>query len=129
HFITMDPANRFALTCDLGMDKVLVYGVNPGKPALTLHSSAMVPAGAGARHLAFLPHSPWVYVINEMASSVTVFEYDPQKGALKEVQTVSSLPADFKEHNTGAEVAVHPSANFVYASNRGHNSIAVFSVD
>ncbi len=129
HFITVDPANRFALTCDLGLDKVLIYNLDPGQPSLSLNSSAPVKPGAGPRHLAFHPHSPWVYVINEMGSSLTVFEWELKTGSLKVIQTVSSLPEGFQGHNSGAEVAVHPSGRFVYGSNRGHNSIAVFAVE
>ena len=128
HFITPDPFNRFALTCDLGLDKVLVYKLDPAKPSLTLNGSAPVKPGAGPRHLAFL-QGPWVYIINEMGSSVTVFEWDAVMGALNEIQTVSSLPEGFQGHNTCAEIAVHPSGKFVYGSNRGHNSIAVFAVE
>ena len=128
HVITPDPLNRFALTCDLGLDKVLVYKLDPTKPSLTLNSSASVKPGAGPRHLAFSAGA-WAYVINEMGSSLTVFEWDAARGSLKEIQTVSSLPPDFKGHNSGAEVAVHPSGKFVYGSNRGHDSIAVFAVE
>jgi 6-phosphogluconolactonase len=123
-----DPANRFALTCDLGLDRVLVYNLDTAKPALTLHSSAPVNPGAGPRHLAFHPRSPWVYLINEMGSSLSVLDWDSHQGSLKDIQTVSSLPDGFQGHNTCAEVAVHPSGKFVYGSNRGHNSIAVFAV-
>jgi 6-phosphogluconolactonase len=131
HFITMDPENRFALTCDLGLDKVLVYKLDPATPSLTLHTSAPIKPGAGPRHLAFYPHFPWswAYVINEMGSTLTVFEWDSKTGSLKEIQTISSLPEDFRGHNTCAEVAVHPSGKFVYGSNRGHDSIAVFAVE
>ncbi len=131
HFITTDPANRFALTCDLGLDKVLVYKFDPAKGSLAPNDppAAAIKPGSGPRHLAFHPNGKLAYVINEMASTLTAFTYDGERGELKEVQTVSTLPADFKGSSTTAEVEVHPSGKFVYGSNRGHDSIAVFSID
>ena len=133
HFITMDPANRFALACDLGTDKVLVYRLDEKNGALTPHAPAFatVPPGAGPRHLAFSPDGKFIYVVNEMGSTITAFAYDALRGALSELQTISTLPEDFagRASNTCAEVEVHPSGKFVYASNRGHDSIAVFAVD
>ncbi len=129
HFITMEPKNRFALTCDLGLDKVLTYRLDTAKGSLTLNSSVSIKPGEGPRHLAFHPNGHWVYVINEMGSSMTALAYDDEKSALKELQMVSTLPADFKGHNSGAEVQMHPSGKFVYGSNRGHDSIAVFSIN
>jgi 6-phosphogluconolactonase len=133
HFITMDPANRFALACDLGTDKVLVYRLDEKTGALTPNATAFatVPPGAGPRHLAFSPSGKFIYVVNEMGSTITAFAYDPLRGALSELQTISTLPEDFagRASNTCAEVEVHPSGKFVYASNRGHDSIAVFAVD
>lgn len=133
HFIAMDPANRFALACDLGLDKVLVYRLDEKTGDLTPNDPAFgtVPPGAGPRHLAFSPNGQFVYVVNEMGSSVTVFAYDAPRGALTELQTIATLPEDFpgRTRSTCAEVEVHPSGKFVYASNRGHDSIAVFAVD
>ena len=131
HFIVADPANRFALTCDLGLDKVLVYRLDPGHALLAANDppSVVIKAGSGPRHLAFHPNGRFVYLINEMASTLTVLGYDSKQGALQELQTVSTLPEDFHGDSTGAEVQVHPSGKFVYASNRGHDSIAVFAAD
>jgi 6-phosphogluconolactonase len=131
HFITTDPKNRFALTCDLGLDKVLVYQLNAAKGDLTANDPAFcsVKPGSGPRHLVFHPSGRFVYVINEMGSSLSAFEYDAARGSLKEFQTISTLPSEFKGNNTCAEVQVDPSGKFVYASNRGHNSIAVFAVN
>ena len=128
HFITTDPANRFALTCDLGLDQVLVYRLDPAKAALVANDPpfASVEPGAGPRHLAFHPSGHFVFLINEMGSTLTVFAYDAKRGALKELQTVSTLPEGFAGNNSCAEVQVHPSGRFVYGSNRGHDSIAVF---
>jgi 6-phosphogluconolactonase len=133
HFITPSPDNRFALTCDLGLDKVLVYQLDATTAKLATNSLpfAVVPHGAGPRHLAFHPNGKWVYVINEMALTMTVFSYDVARGALFEEQNVSTMPMGYTvtEKDSGAEVAVHPSGKFVYGSNRGPDNIAIFSVD
>jgi 6-phosphogluconolactonase len=131
HFIVSDPANRFALACDLGLDKILVYKLAPALGTLVQNDPpwATVAPGSGPRHLAFHPNGKWVYVLNEIASSLAAFTYDPQRGALTQFQTVSTLPADFKGDNISAEIQVHPSGRFLYASNRGHDSLAVFAID
>jgi 6-phosphogluconolactonase len=134
HFITTDPGNRFALACDLGLDKVLVYrlGGEPSAPASLQPNdppSVSVKPGSGPRHLVFHPNGRLVFLLNEMGGTLTEFEYDAAKGALKELRTLSTLPEDFTGNNTSAEVQVHPSGKFVYGSNRGHDSIAVFALD
>jgi 6-phosphogluconolactonase len=131
HFITPDPKNKFALCCDLGLDKVLVYRMNSGDCSLAANDPpwAMVKPGAGPRHLAFNPSGKVAYVINEMDSSMTVFGYDAKRGTLSEVQSLSTLPGEFTGESTCAEVQIHPSGKFVYGSNRGHDSIAIFGVD
>jgi 6-phosphogluconolactonase len=131
HFITPDPGNRFALTCDLGLDQVLVYRLEPGKGSLVANAPpfAAVKPGSGPRHLAFHPSGRFVFLINEMGSTLTVFAYDAKRGTLKELQTISTLPENFAGSSTCAEVQVHPSGKFVYGSNRGHDSIAVFGFD
>jgi 6-phosphogluconolactonase len=131
HYIAPDPGNAFALACDLGLDKVLVYRLGGEQAALVGNDppSVTVEPGSGPRHLAFHPDGRHVYLVNELASTVTVFEYEAQTGTLKELQTISMLPQDFKGQSTAAEVQVHPSGQFVYASNRGHDSIAVFAVE
>lgn len=131
HFITWDPANRLVLTCDLGLDKVLVYDLDPNLGLLSAHDPpffALKP-GSGPRHLAFHPDGRHVFVINELSSTLTACSYDSQRGGLKEIQTVSTLPEDFKGANTCAELQVHPSGKFIYGSNRGHDSIAVFAIE
>ena len=131
HFMTTDPANRFALACDLGLDQVLVYRLDPAKATLVANDPpfAAVKPGLGPRHLAFHPSGRFVFLISEMGSTLTTFAYDAKRGALKELQTLSTLPKEFAGKSAGAEVAVHPSGKFVYGSNRGHDSIAVFSFD
>ncbi len=131
HSANLSPDNRFVLVDDLGLDEVKVYKIDLAKATLTPNDPpfARTAAGAGPRHLAFSPNGKFVYNINELNSTLTVFAYDKARGALKEVQTLSTLPAGFHGDNSTAEVAVHPNGGFVYGSNRGHNSIAVFSVE
>jgi 6-phosphogluconolactonase len=131
HCVAFDGADKFAFACDLGLDKVMIYKFDAAKGTLTPNEppSASVAPGAGPRHIAVHPGGKYAYVINEMASSITAFGYDAAPGELRELQTVPTLPADFKGQNSGAEIAVHPSGKFVYGSNRGHNSIVVFAID
>jgi 6-phosphogluconolactonase len=131
HFITPDPANRFALACDLGLDQLLVYRLDASKSSLAANVPpfAAVKPGAGPRHLTFHPSGHFVFLINEMDSTLTAFAYDAKRGALKELQTVSTLPKEFTGTSYCAEVQVHPSGKFVYGSNRGHDSLAVFGFD
>ncbi len=131
HSVNMDPSNRFAIVCDLGLDKVFVYRLN-ADGTLTPHDppTVQVPAGGGPRHFTFHPNGKFAYVINEMGSTVTVFKWDGDKGTLTEVQTISTLPDGVSlPNNTTAEVQVHPSGKFLYGSNRGHDSIAMFAID
>ena len=131
HSINLDAANRFAFVADLGLDKELMYRFDPAKGTLTPNDppAVDVAAGAGPRHFAFHPDGKHAYAINELANTINVFDYDPDKGALKTRQTISTLPKDFKKPSYTAEVVVHPSGKFVYGSNRGHDSIAIFACD
>lgn len=131
HFITWDPLNRFVLTCDLGLDQVLFYQLKAPQLVLAPHDSPAfaVKPGSGPRHLAFSQSGRYAYLLNEMASTLIVCSYNSQRGELTEIQSVSTLPEDFRGENTCAEVALHPTGKFIYTSNRGHNSIAVFAVD
>jgi 6-phosphogluconolactonase len=133
HSVNFSPDNRFAFACDLGLDKVLIYKIDPATGKMTPNDPpfAKTPAGGGPRHLAFHPNGKFVFVNNEMAMSETVFAYDAEKGALTEIQTLSTLPeADRgKPGYSTAETVVHPNGRFVYVSNRTHDSIAVFACD
>ena len=131
HCLILDPANRFAFACDLGLDKVLIYRYDAEKGTLTPHDPAFatVKPGAGPRDMVFRPDGRFAYVGNEMQSTITVFAYDAKAGRLTEIESVSTLPSDFQGQNSIAEIAVHPSGKYVYISNRGHNSVAVFAVD
>ncbi len=131
HSINADLTNKFALATDLGIDKVLVYRLDPKKGTLVANDppSAALAPGSGPRHLAFHPNGRFVYVSDELKSTVTAFTWDATRGVLQELQTISMLPEGFSGSNTAAEVQVHPSGRFVYASNRGHDSIVIYSVD
>lgn len=131
HSINLDAANRFAFLCDLGLDRVFIYKYNTEKGMLTKNDPADVELapGAGPRHFAFHPSEKYAYVINELKSTITALSYDADTGALKPLQSISTLPKDFKGNTTTADVRVHPSGKFVYGSNRGENSIAIFKVD
>jgi 6-phosphogluconolactonase len=131
HFIAPSPDNRFALACDLGADRVFVYALDAAKAGLAPHDppSAALAPGAGPRHLAFHPNGRFALVVNELNSTVTSFAWDAARGTLKEIQSVPTLPAGFTNTSTTAEIEVHPNGRFVYASNRGHDSLAVFALD
>ena len=131
HSIYIDAADHFAYACDLGLDKVFVYHFDPVNGSLTPNDppAAMVPPGSGPRHIAFHPNGKFAYVINEMKSTVTAMKWDPKSGVMQEIETVSTVPADNTVENSTAEVFMHPNGKFLYGSNRGHNSIAIFSVD
>jgi len=133
HCIVTDPGNRFALTCDLGLDKVLVYKLDASDATLTANTPACatLTPGFGPRHLAFHPNGKFVYVISEMGCCITVFDYAADRGELSEIQTISTLPAGQKNDPSfsGAEVVVHPSGKFLYSSTRGLDRINLFSID
>ena len=130
HSVTFSPDERFLLVSDLGLDKVMIYRFDRIKGSLTANDPPFVAlnAGAGPRHLSFHPNGRFVYQINELNSTLTVFAFDPDRGSLREAETISTLPQDFSGANSTAEVEVHRDGAFVYGSNRGHDSIAVFAI-
>jgi 6-phosphogluconolactonase len=131
HSINVDAGNRFAMVADLGLDKVFIYRLDAEACTLSPNDPpfAAVDPGSGPRHFAFHPDGKHAYVINELNSTVTAFDFDGNRGVLTPKQTVPTLPLGLKVANTTAEVQVHPSGKFVYGSNRGHDSIAIFQVD
>ena len=131
HSIRVDPTNHFVLVADLGLDKLFVYRFDATKGTLTPNDPPFVTAkpGSGPRHVVFHPNGRWAYLLTEMGSTVTQYEWDAKNGRLQEMQTLSTLPADFHGDSACAEITVHPNGKFLYASNRGHDSIAVFSID
>jgi 6-phosphogluconolactonase len=129
HFAEMDAAKRTVFVPCLGANVVARYTLDETTGKLTALAPVALPAGAGPRHLSFASGSPFVFVVNELASSVTSFSYDAATGGLGLVETKSSLPAGFAGANTGAAIFAHPSGKVVYASNRGEDSIARFTYD
>lgn len=129
HCTRVTPDGRFALACDLGLDRVIVYALDEARGTLVEKSSLALPPGAGPRHLAFHPTLPRVYVINELNSTVAVLARDTATGVLAPLQTVSTLPKGFTGHNGCADIHLSPDGRFLYGSNRGHDSLAAFAVD
>jgi 6-phosphogluconolactonase len=131
HCVTLDAANKYAFVCDLGLDKVMAYRFDAAKGKLTPADPAFteLKAGAGPRHMVFRPDGKFAYVINELDSTITGFSYDPESGRLKSIETVSTLPPYFDGKNTAAEIGMHPTGRFVYASNRGNETVVLFEVD
>lgn len=131
HSIDMSPDNRFAIVDDLGLDETLVYPFDSQKGVLDSDQVkiARADAGAGPRHFAMAPNGKFGYVINEMGSSVTAFSFDASSGTLTRIETIASIPKDFTKLDESAEIEVAPSGKFLYASNRGHDSLAVFKID
>jgi 6-phosphogluconolactonase len=131
HSIIIDAANRFVLAADLGVDRLFVYRFDATTGALTPNDPpfATVAPGSGPRHVKFHPNGRWVYLINEMGCTITAFAWDSARGGLSAIETVTTLPAGFKGINHCAEVVVHPNGKFLYGSNRGHDSLAVFAID
>jgi 6-phosphogluconolactonase len=133
HSINVDADNRFAYAADLGLDKILIYRFDVAKGTLTPNDPpfAQVEPGSGPRHFAFHPQGRFAYVINEMRCTVTAFAHDAARGGLSAIQTISTLPQgqSVQKGFSTAEVQVHPSGRFLYGSNRGHDTIAVFAID
>ncbi|WP_342480980.1 lactonase family protein [Paenibacillus sp. FSL L8-0340] len=129
HSVIPDSTGGRVLVCDLGLDQVLLYRVQDGK--LITHREVDLPPGSGPRHLAYHPTEQWLYLINELNSTITVFASDEQQGDLRVLQSVSSLPEQYTagSDDTAADIHVSPCGRFLYASNRGHDSIALFLID
>jgi 6-phosphogluconolactonase len=132
HCINMDPNNRFALSADLGLDKLFVYRFNSKTGRLTPNNPpfAKVATGLGPRHIVFSRDGRFVYLITQMGSSIIRFGWDPVRGVLTQYESVSTLPSGLQTTGLGAsEIVLHSNGKFLYATNRGHDSVGVFSVD
>ena len=129
HSLNVDPAHRFALCADLGLDKVIVYELDLEGGKLRDHGAASVTPGAGPRHFAFHLNRRFGYVINEMGNTVTAFAYDEAAGTLSQIQEISTIPDDYGDMTETADIHVTPDGRFLYGSNRGHDSIALFAID
>ena len=131
HIVVLSPDNRFLLVADLGGDRVFVYRFDErtGKLALNDPPAGILPPGSGPRHIAFSRDGKLLYVLSELKDNVTTFRWDASKGALESTgPAISALPAEYTGPKSGAEIAVHPTGKFLYTSNRGHDSIAMFSI-
>ena len=131
HQAWFDLTGRFVMVPDKGLDKVHVYRFDAARGKLVPCEPPFVKCryGAGPRHVSFHPTGPYAYVINELDSSVTTYHWNSERGELKPFQIISTIPTPYTGDNTGAEIAIAPSGKFVYASNRGHDSIVIFRVD
>ncbi|MDG2130637.1 MAG: lactonase family protein [Fuerstiella sp.] len=131
HSIVVSPDNRFVLAADLGIDRILVYRLNPATAELTpndVQSFATLSPGSGPRHLTFHPNGKRVYVINELLNTITFFDYASETGVLTQRQEIATLPADFSGTSHTADLKITPDGKFLYGTNRGHDSIAIFRI-
>jgi 6-phosphogluconolactonase len=131
HHVRFDPSGRFLAIPDKGLDMVFVFRLDSSTGKLIASDTpfATLRESAGPRHIEFHPSLPCAYTVNEIDSSVTQFAWDAARGALSTSRTISSLPPEFHGYNRSAEIAIAPSGHFLYASNRGHDSIAIFEID
>lgn len=129
HFNPFDPSGRWVLVPDKGVDKVFVFRFEQGRLTPAALPFAAAREGAGPRHLAFHPSQPWVYVVNELDSTVTAYTFDAATGALQPFQVLSALSDTFTANSRASEIEVDPTGRTLYASNRGEDSIAVFDID
>lgn len=127
HFTGHAPDGKYIVVCDLGTDELATYKAVGEK--LEKVASHHVKPGSGPRHIAFHPNGKWAYVITELSSNIIALDYDPETGSFQEKQTVSAIPASFQETNDASAIKLSADGKFVYAANRGHNSLAVFQVD
>ena len=132
HWTGVSPDNRFVFVPDLGLDQVVIYKLDAASSKIEAHGKGIVPAGSGPRHMKFHPNGRWVYVLNELSLTVTVFEYDATLGSMTPRQTIETVPAAElvgEIAKSCSEIRIHPNGKFAYAANRGHDSITVFSID
>jgi 6-phosphogluconolactonase len=127
HSIQPDPSGQYAVVCDLGLDQIIVYRNEEGR--LVTHREMNQPPGSGPRHLVFHPNSKWAYVINELSNTVTAFMYDERRGEFTTLQHISTLPEGHSGEGTSADIRVSPCGRFLYASNRGDDSIVLYHID
>jgi 6-phosphogluconolactonase len=129
HSATFSPDNRFVYVCDLGLDRIFHYTFDPATAILTPAGETATDPGAGPRHSKFSADGKFFYVINELGCTIAVYAVDAASGALTAVQSLSTLPADFRGESICAEIRLSADGRFVYGSNRGHDSLAVFARD
>jgi len=131
HAFVIDPTNTYAYAPDLGIDKIMIYKLDHehGKLIPNDPPFAAVKPGSGPRHFTFHPNGKLAYAIQELSSEITTFVFDQETGALNEIQTLSTLPEDFNGNNSCADIHISPNGMFLFGSNRGHNSLAIYSIE
>ncbi len=132
HSVTLSPRQDFVFAADLGVDKIFSYAIDTTTAILTpnqYNPSIITDKGAGPRHMDFHPNGRFAYVINELSSTITAYNYDSKRGTLEKIHSISTLPEGWVGNNTSADIHVHPNGMFVYGSNRGHNSVVAMSID
>lgn len=129
HSVFIDRSNRWAIASDLGLDKVFVYRLDLDNYRMHPHQEVSVTPGSGPRHFVFHPSLPYGYVIHELNGTISAFSFDAEVGELNEIQTVSTLPDNFEGDNGCADIHISPDGRFLYGSNRGHDSLAVYAID
>lgn len=129
HSVTASPSGRYLLACDLGLDKIHIYQLNRSTGKLNLNVAYSTPRGSGPRHIAFHPSGRFAYLVNQNAGNIMIFAWDDILGTLTEIQMILTVPTDFSGDPAASEIQVHPSGRWLYASNRGHNSIVIFRID
>ena len=129
HSVNWDPTERMVVVCDKGCDRVYTYRVAEGSRTLAAGSALKTEPGIAPRHSSFHPRLPYVFIVNERQSSLSSYQYDAKTADIRLVQTMPTIPADYTMNNSPADVHVHPNGRYVYSSNRGHNSLAMFRID
>jgi len=129
HSVNWDPTQRMVVVCDKGCDRVYTYRVAEGSRTLAAGSALKTEPGIAPRHSSFHPRLPYVFIVNERQSSLSSYQYDAKTADIRLVQTIPTIPADYTMNNSPADVHVHPNGRYVYSSNRGHNSLAMFRID
>ncbi len=132
HWTGVSPDNRFAFVPDLGLDQVVIYKFDAIAGAINAHGKGVVSPGSGPRHMKFHPNGKWIYVLNELGMTVTMFDYETALGTMTARQTIETVPADRlarEKAKSTSEIRIHPNGKFVYAANRGHDTISVFKVN
>ena len=129
HMIRHDLDDKYVFVPDLGMDKIMIYTLDPSTATLTAHGEGSVPPGSGPRHIDFHPNRKYAYVINEISSTITAFQYDASAGTLTEIETVTTLPDHYEGTSHTADIHITDSGKYIYGSNRGHDSLAMYEID
>jgi 6-phosphogluconolactonase len=129
HSVNFDNTGRWVVACDVGTDHIYVYRFDPASRTLGTGKSFRTPPGRAPRHSAFHAHLPYFFITNERESILTSFRFDSKTGDVRSIETIPTIPADFKERNSLSDIRIHPNGKFVYASNRGHDSLVIVRIE